>query len=47
LNGTSIELYYVSLDDIQDGGALAPIELPTGFFSTPRDRPQPALRPAE
>lgn len=46
-NSASIELYYISLEDIQDGGMLTPLALPTGFFSTPRDRPQPALRPAE
>lgn len=46
-NNTAIELYYLSLDDIEDGARLIPMALPTGFFSTPRDRPQPALRPAE
>ena len=43
----SIELYYMSLDDIQNGTQLTPVNLPPGFFSTPRDRPQPALRPVE
>jgi Tol biopolymer transport system component len=46
-NSVSIELYYVSLDDLENGGQLTPIEIPTGFFSTPRDRPQPALRPVQ
>jgi serine/threonine protein kinase len=40
----AITLYYASLADIQDGQALTPIDLPGGFFSTPRDKPQPALR---
>jgi Tol biopolymer transport system component len=43
----TIELYYMSLDDIQNGTQLTPVNLPPGFFSTPRDRPQPALRPVE
>lgn len=43
----TIELYYASLDDIQNGTPLTPVNLPPGFFSTPRDRPQPALRPVE
>ena len=43
-NDLAIELYYASLADIQDGQPLTPIELPGGFFSTPRDKPQPALR---
>jgi serine/threonine protein kinase len=43
----TIELYYASLDDIQNGRPLRPVNLPSGFFSTPRDRPQPALRPVE
>jgi len=46
-NETAIELYYASLADIQDGQSLTPIELPVGFFSTPREKPQPALRSAQ
>jgi serine/threonine protein kinase len=46
-NSSSIDLYYASLEDIQDGASLTPLDLPVGFFSTPRDKPQPALRPAE
>lgn len=42
---SAIELYYVSLADIEDGKPLMPIELPAEFFSTPREKPQPALRP--
>lgn len=42
-----IELYYASLEDIQNGTVLTPVNLPPGFFSTPRDRPQPALRPVD
>lgn len=43
----AIQLYYASLADIQDGQPLRPIELPVGFFSTPREKPQPALRPVQ
>ena len=46
-NELSIEVYYVALADVQSGKSFTPIELPGGFFSTPRDKPQPALRPAQ
>jgi len=44
---TAIELYYASLDDIRNGQPLTPLDLPGGFFSTPREKPQAALRPAQ
>lgn len=47
MGASAIELYYGSLTDIQNGKSLTPIELPGGFFSTPREKPQPALRPAQ
>ncbi|HJS20738.1 MAG TPA: protein kinase [Anaerolineales bacterium] len=40
----AIELYYISLEDLQDGQPYTAIELPAGFFSTPREKPQPALQ---
>jgi hypothetical protein len=43
----TISLYYIPFADIQNGGPFTPIELPSGFFSTARDKPQPSLRPAE
>lgn len=43
----AIELYYMPLENSQNGVAVDPIELPAGFFSTPRDKPQPALKPAQ
>ncbi len=46
-NDSAIELYYIPLSDVQNGVTLAPIELPGGFFATPRDKPYPALRPAQ
>lgn len=46
-NESAIDLYYVPLADIQSGQSLAPINLPNGFFSTPREKPQPALRPVQ
>ena len=44
---SSIEMYYVSFDNVKNGEILTPINLPNGFFSTPREKPQPALRPAQ
>ncbi len=46
-DASNIELYFAALADIRNGQSLTPIELPGGFFSTPRDKPQPALRPAQ
>jgi hypothetical protein len=46
-NGSTISLYYIPFEDIQDGGPFTPIELPGGFFSTAREKPQPVLRPSE
>jgi serine/threonine protein kinase len=44
---TAIELYYMPLDGLQDAPPPAAIDLPAGFFSTPREKPQPALQPAQ
>jgi len=44
---TGIELYYMPVDGSEDGQPLSAIELPAGFFSTPREKPQPALQPAQ
>jgi hypothetical protein len=44
---SAIDLYFVSLDNSQNGQLLTAVELPAGFFSTPRERPQPALRSAQ
>jgi hypothetical protein len=44
---SDIVLYYVPLVDMQNGQPFTPIELPSRFFSTAREKPQPALRPAE
>ena len=41
---TAINLYYMPLDGSQ---AAQPLDLPSGFFSTPREKPQPALQPAQ
>ena len=35
------------VDGSEDGQPLSAIELPAGFFSTPREKPQPALQPAQ
>jgi serine/threonine protein kinase len=44
---SDISLYYVPFAGLQNGGPFTPIELPSRFFSTAREKPQPALRPAE
>jgi hypothetical protein len=46
-DGTKISLYYIPFADIQSGKTFTPIELPPEFFSTPRDKPQPVLRPVQ
>ena len=42
---SDISLYYIPVADLQSGGPFTPIELPNGFFSTSREKPQPALHP--
>ncbi len=44
---SSIELYYLPITDLQSGKTFTPIQLPSGFFSTSREKPQPALRPID
>lgn len=39
-------LYYVDYGAIGAGGTSDPIKLPDGFFTDPKEAPQPALRPA-
>ncbi|HJW89104.1 MAG TPA: protein kinase [Anaerolineales bacterium] len=41
-----IQLYYVPFGAIGTGMRFAPLPLPPEFFSDPRGKPQPALRPA-
>ena len=45
-DSNEVKLYYVEFSDIENGQPLAPIELPAEFL-TQRDKPQPALRPAQ
>ena len=44
---TGIQLYYMPLDASERPQPLSAIDLPSGFFSTPREKPQPALQPAQ
>jgi len=44
---SSIELYYLPIADLRSGKTFTPIQLPSGFFSTSREKPQPALRPID
>lgn len=46
-NRTDIALYYVPLAELPGGGPFTPISLPSRFFSTPREKPQPVMRPAQ
>jgi hypothetical protein len=40
------ELYYIPFNSIGTGATYEPIPLPEDFFTDPREKPQPALRPA-
>ena len=41
-----ISLYYIPYADALSGGQFTPLVMPIDFFSAPRERPQPVLRPA-
>ena len=43
----AIQLYYMPLDGLENGQSMIDIQLPAGFFPTSREKPQPALRPAQ
>jgi Tol biopolymer transport system component len=45
-DSSEVNIYYIPYADIQSGKTFTPIELPVGFFTTSRDKPQPVLRPA-
>jgi Tol biopolymer transport system component len=40
-----ITLYYIDLSTLGTGVRYTPIPLPEDFFSNPREKPQPILRP--
>jgi hypothetical protein len=44
---SDIALYYIPLANLQSGEVFVPIALPGSFFATPREKPQPALRPVQ
>ena len=44
---TEIEFYYIPYAELGNGGTWAPLPNVDSLFSTPRERPQPALRPAQ
>ena len=44
---SDISLYYIPFADVGSGKTFTPISLPSRFFATAREKPQPALRPAE
>jgi serine/threonine protein kinase len=41
-----IQLYYIPAGTLFTGLTYTPIPLPDGFFTNPKEKPQPALRPA-
>ncbi len=44
---TEIEFYYLPYDELDSGGPWTPIPNIDTLFPTPRERPQPALRPIQ
>jgi serine/threonine protein kinase len=44
---SDITLYYIPFADLESGESFAPFNLPNGFFSTSREKPQPALKPVQ
>ena len=44
---SNVSIYYIPFADIQSGKTFTPIELPDEFFSTPREKPQAVLKPAQ
>lgn len=46
LESSQIQLYYVPFNDADGNGGWTPIQIPDVLFTTPREKPQPALRPA-
>jgi len=45
-DSSQIELYYVPFPDPDGGETWTPIPIPDLLFTTPREKPQPALRPS-
>jgi len=45
-DSSQIQFYYVPIGDWDDGDGWTPIPIPDLLFTTPREKPQPALRPA-
>jgi len=45
-DSTQIQLYYVPFRDSDGDAGWTPIQIPDLLFTTPREKPQPALRPA-
>jgi len=44
---SDISLYFIPFADVGSGKTFTPISLPSRFFPTAREKPQPALRPFE
>ena len=46
-DSSDVFIYYIPYADIGSGKTFDPIELPDEFFSTPREKPQPVLKPVK
>ena len=46
-DSSDVFIYYIPFADMESGKTFTPIELPDEFFSTPREKPQPVLKPVE
>jgi len=46
-DSSDVFIYYIPFANIGSGKKFSPIELPDEFFSTPREKPQPVLKPVE
>jgi Tol biopolymer transport system component len=44
-DSAEIQFYYVPFGDWEDSNGWTPIPIPELLFTTPREKPQPALRP--
>jgi len=47
MRSSETQLYYIPFGSLGTGATYQPIPLPTSFFTNPREKPQPALRPAK
>ena len=46
-DSAQIQFYYIPVDAWENGNSGEPIQIPELLFTTPREKPQPALKPAQ